>query len=124
MSGRRFFVAGSILAGTAVAAGAFGAHGLQDRIAPELLDTFTTAARYQMYHGLALLAVAWAVTQWPTAKLAAGGWLLFAGTAVFSGSLYLLALTDARWLGAITPLGGLLLLGGWALLAVRVARSD
>lgn len=124
MSARRFFVAGSILAGTAVAAGAFGAHGLENRISPELLDTFTTAARYQMYHGLALLAVALAVAQWPSAKLAGGGWLLIAGTAVFSGSLYLLVLTGARWLGAITPLGGLLLLGGWTLLAVRTARND
>lgn len=120
---RRFFVIGSILAGTAVAAGAFGAHGLQDRIAPELLEAFGTGARYQMSHALALLVVAWAVNRWPEAGLELGGWMLAAGTVVFSGSLYLMALTEIWWLGAITPIGGLLLIAGWAVLAWRSARN-
>jgi uncharacterized membrane protein YgdD (TMEM256/DUF423 family) len=118
---RRFFAVGSALAATAVAAGAFGAHGLKTRIAPELLDAFSTGARYQMFHALALLAVAWGVTQWPDARLDLGGWMLAAGTLVFSGSLYLMALTGARWMGAITPIGGVLLIGGWAVLTWRSA---
>ncbi len=109
------------MAGTAVAAGAFGAHALKDRIAPELLAAFSTGAKYQMFHALALLAVAWAVTRWPEARLGLGGWMLAAGTVVFSGSLMLMAVTGARWLGAITPLGGLLLIGGWAVLTWRTA---
>lgn len=122
-SARFFFVLGSILAGLSVAAGAFGAHGLEGRIEPSLLDVFATGARYQMSHALALLAVAWGVTRWPQAGLEHGGWLIATGVAVFSGSLYLLALTGIRWLGAITPIGGVLMISGWAVLAWRVGRS-
>ncbi len=123
MTGRRLFACGAALAGTAVAAGAFGAHGLEGRLAPDLLEIFDLAARYQLIHGVALLAVALAAARWPGAGLALGGWLLVAGTAVFAGSLYLLAATGQRWLGAITPAGGVLLIAGWARLAWRVARA-
>jgi uncharacterized membrane protein YgdD (TMEM256/DUF423 family) len=101
-----------------LAAGAFGAHGLRTRIAPESLLVFETAARYQMYHALALLAVAWAVTRWPGTLPHLAGWFFVIGTILFSGSLYTLALTGAGWLGAITPLGGVALLGGWLCLAL------
>ncbi len=121
-SDRAFFSIGSALAGTAVAAGAFGAHALKGRVETELIEVFSTGARYQMFHALALLAVAWAVTRWPDAGLELGGWLLAAGTAIFTGSLYLMTFTGARWLGAITPVGGLLLIAGWALIAWRTAR--
>jgi uncharacterized membrane protein YgdD (TMEM256/DUF423 family) len=107
----------------AVGAGAFGAHGLRARLSPELLAVFETAARYQMYHALALLAVAWAVTRWPGALPHWAGWLFLAGTVLFSGSLYLLALTGIRWLGAITPLGGLAFLAGWLCLLLAAART-
>ncbi len=121
-SDRLFFVIGSTFAGIAVAAGAFGAHGLEGKVEPRMVEVFTTAARYQMFHAIALLAVAWAVTRWPNARLEPGGWLLTAGTLIFSGSLYLMVLTGARWLGAVTPVGGVLMITGWALLAWRVAR--
>ena len=121
-SDRFIFIAGSILAGTAVAAGAFGAHALQGRVEPQMLDTFATGARIQMSHALALLAVAWGVARWPEARLELAGWLLTAGTVVFSGSLYLMTLTGARWLGAVTPIGGVLLIAGWTVLAWRTAR--
>lgn len=121
-SDRLFFAIGSTFAGIAVAAGAFGAHGLEGRIEPRMLEVFNTAAKYQMFHALALLAIAWAVTRWPNARLEIGGWLLTAGTLVFSGSLYLMVLTDARWLGAVTPVGGVLMIAGWAVLAWRIAR--
>ena len=118
MTGDRvFFVIGSLSAFLAVALGAFGAHGLKDRLAPEMLAVFETGVRYQMYHALALLAVAWACTRWPGAAVNASGWLFVAGTVLFSGSLYVLALSGVRWLGAITPLGGIAFLAGWLCLA-------
>lgn len=120
---RAFALAGALSAFIAVAAGAFGAHALRARLAPDLLVVFETGARYQMYHALALLAVAWASNHWPGTPLRVAGWLFIGGTLLFSGSLYLLALTGARWLGAITPLGGLLFLAGWAALAIGVAKG-
>lgn len=120
---RAFALAGSISAFIAVAAGAFGAHALRSRLAPDLLAVFETGARYQMYHALALFAVAWAVTHWPGPPIRLAGWLFIGGTVLFSGSLYLLALTGARWLGAVTPLGGLLFLGGWVALAAGLVKG-
>lgn len=100
-----------------VAAGAFGAHGLRPRIAPELLAAFETGARYQMFHALALIAVGLLASRAKGATLNVAGAAFVAGTVLFSGSLYLLALTGERWMGAITPLGGIALLAGWAALA-------
>jgi uncharacterized membrane protein YgdD (TMEM256/DUF423 family) len=97
-----------------VAAGAFGAHALKQRLSPELLAVFETGARYQMYHALGLFAVSFAVSQNHPASPA--GWAMLAGIVLFSGSLYALALTSIRGLGAITPIGGLCFLAGWALL--------
>jgi uncharacterized membrane protein YgdD (TMEM256/DUF423 family) len=115
---RLFLAAGAVSGLIAVAAGAFGAHGLKARLSPEMLAVFETGARYQMYHALALIAAAWATTRYPGAAVAWAGGLFIAGTVVFSGSLYVLALTGQKWLGAITPLGGAALLAGWACLAV------
>ena len=114
---RVFVGLGSLSAGLAVALGAFAAHGLRSRISPEALQTFETGARYQMYHALALLAVAWAATRWPGGAVSTAGWLFVAGTLLFSGSLYLLAVTGLRVLGAITPFGGLAFILGWLALA-------
>ena len=120
---RIFFGLGSILAGIAVGLGAFGAHGLRGILSPEDLVIFETGVLYQMYHALALLGVAWAVTQWETVLLEWSGWLFVLGILVFSGSLYILVLTGQRWLGAVTPLGGLALILGWVLLASAVFRA-
>ncbi|HEV8343442.1 MAG TPA: DUF423 domain-containing protein [Candidatus Binatia bacterium] len=114
---RFFFIAGSISALLAVALGAFAAHGLRNKLTPEMLTIFETGVRYQMYHALALLGVAWASTRWPGGSITAAGWLFILGTILFSGSLYLLSLTGVRWLGAITPIGGAAFLLGWLLLA-------
>jgi uncharacterized membrane protein YgdD (TMEM256/DUF423 family) len=100
-----------------VALGAFAAHALKSRLDADLLAVFETGVRYQMYHAFALLAVGWAHTRWPGKALTASGWLFAAGTAVFSGSLYALSLSGLRWLGAVTPVGGLALLAGWLCLA-------
>ena len=120
---RVFFLCGTVSAFVAVAAGAFGAHALRARLGPDLLAVFETAARYQMYHALALIAVAWAASRWDAAPLRTAGWLFLAGTILFSGSLYLLALTGVRGLGAVTPFGGLCFLAGWLLLAVGAWRA-
>jgi uncharacterized membrane protein YgdD (TMEM256/DUF423 family) len=120
---RLFLVLGALSAGAAVALGAFGAHALRGRLSPAMLDVFETGVRYQMYHALALLAVAWAAARWPGAGVAAAGWFFVAGTLLFSGSLYVLTLTGARGLGAITPLGGVAFILGWLVLAWRVATA-
>lgn len=114
---------GALNAFVAVAAGAFGAHGLKARLSPELLAIFETGARYQMYHALGLLLVGVLVHLRPSTTLTAAGWAMQLGIALFSGSLYVLALTNARWLGAITPLGGLAFLSAWALVATAALRA-
>jgi uncharacterized membrane protein YgdD (TMEM256/DUF423 family) len=110
-------VLGALLGGLAVAAGAFGAHALRGRLSSEMLSAFETGARYQMYHALALLAVAVLLERRPAGALRTAGWCFAGGTLVFSGSLYLLALTGTTWWGAVTPLGGVALLFGWGTLA-------
>ena len=119
---RTFVLLGTLSAGLAVVLGAFGAHALRARLAPTDLATFEIGVRYQMYHALALLAVAWVAAAVPGALPRAAGWLFVAGTVVFSGSLYVLVLTGQRWLGAVTPLGGVALIAGWACLALAALR--
>lgn len=120
---RAFFAIGSLSALLAVAAGAFGAHALRDVLEPRWLQTFETGARYQMVHALALLVLAVAAGREPGGLWAAAGWLFVVGTVLFSGSLYLLSLTGARWLGAVTPLGGACFLAGWGCAAGAALRS-
>jgi len=110
---------GAVLGFLAVAFGAFGAHALRSRLSPALLETFETGVRYQMYHALALLACAWVLDRRVGDAIwgAAAAWLFLAGSVVFCGSLYALTVSGARWWGAVTPLGGLALLAGWACLA-------
>ena len=122
---RTFLAIAALLGLLAVGAGAFGAHALEARITPDRLATFETAARYQMYHALALIGVAWASSAMPAASglINTSGWSFVAGAFVFCGSLYLLALGGPRWLGAITPLGGLGFLAGWALLGLAALRA-
>jgi uncharacterized membrane protein YgdD (TMEM256/DUF423 family) len=120
---RVFFTLGALSALLAVAAGAFGAHALRSRMVPDMLSVFEVGARYHMYHALALLAVGWAVGRWPGGAAVMAGWLFVAGTIVFSGSLYVLSLTGQRWVGAITPLGGLAFIVGWGALAWAALRG-
>jgi len=117
-----WLVLGALSGLVSVAAGAFGAHALKQRLRPELLAIFETGARYQMYHALALILVGVLASRRDLPgrlaaplQLAGGGFLV--GTLLFSGSLYILALSGQRWLGAITPLGGLAFLAGWLALA-------
>lgn len=119
-----FFAFGSGFGLLAVVFGAFGAHTLRNTVSPEMLETFEVAARYQMYHSLALIAAAWAETQqWHTQLTTASGWCFVAGILIFSGSLYVLSLTGIRWLGAITPIGGLAFIAGWACLMIAALQK-
>ncbi len=106
----------------AVALGAFGAHGLRQRLSPEMLAIFETGVRYHAYHALALLAVAWVADKNPESSANAAGWAFILGIVVFSGSLYILSISGIRWLGAVTPFGGVALLVGWVLLFLAAAR--
>jgi uncharacterized membrane protein YgdD (TMEM256/DUF423 family) len=119
---RTFLALGAISAAVSVAAGAFGAHALRARLAPELLAVFETGARYQMYHALGIALAAWAASRGGGAAAVWAGWLFAAGTVLFSGSLYALALSGTRALGAVTPFGGVAFIGGWIALAVAALR--
>ena len=120
---RVFFSSGALLAGLAIMAGAYGAHGGETALSQDQARWVAKAAQYQMYHGLALLAVAWACTQWPeqVRLFQASGCLFLIGIICFSGSLYLMAFTGTN-LGHITPLGGLAFIIGWFLLAIGAWR--
>ena len=115
---RTFLLVGAVAAFIGVGFGAFGAHGLRGRLSPEMLSVFETGVRYQMYHAFAILVTALALARFDGALVRAAGWCFTAGIVLFSGSLYAVALTDVRMLGAITPLGGLAFLAGWACLII------
>ena len=114
-----FLAIASIFGGLSVGAGAFASHALKDKLSERALEIFETAARYQMYHALALLLVALLINQTESSQpsLVIAGWAFIIGIVVFSGSLYALSLTDIKILGAITPLGGLAFIIGWGALA-------
>ena len=114
---RRFGLAAALSGALAVAAGAFATHALRGTLSADALANWETGARYQMYHALALMLVAWRVGQRPGRPILIAGWAFIAGTVLFSGSLYLLSLTGLRWLGALAPFGGAALIGGWLALA-------
>ncbi|MBX2992023.1 MAG: DUF423 domain-containing protein [Bacteroidetes bacterium] len=121
--GKIFFVTGAVSAAIGVAAGAFGAHGLKSMLPPDMLAVYETAVRYHMYHAFGLIAAGWAAHDTQNSKASVAGWCFVTGTLLFSGSLYILTLTGLRWLGAITPFGGVLFIAGWILLALSFPRN-
>lgn len=119
-----FLLLSSVLGFLSVALGAFGAHALKNKLDSDLLDIYHTAVQYHMIHTVVLLVIAILVRMFPDVTLFAwAGWFIFAGMIVFSGSLYVLSLTGFRGLGAITPIGGVLFLTGWALLAISAVKN-
>lgn len=120
---RSLFAAGAVLTGLAVALGAFGAHALGGRLPADLLDTFETGARYHLVQSVGILALALGAEYWCLPALRSAGWVVVLGTVVFSGTLYLLVLTGVRWLGAVTPIGGVLMIAGWAGASLAVFRG-
>ena len=119
---RMLLLVGAIAGFIGVGFGAFGAHGLRGRLSPEMLAVFETGVRYQMYHALAILVTAVALGFADDRLLRIGGWLFALGIVLFSGSLYVLALTGVTTLGMITPLGGLAFLAGWTLLVIKALK--
>ncbi len=122
MSWNMWCAIGAVNGLVSVAAGAFGAHGLKDKLSARHLEVFETAARYHMYHALALLAVAWLASRGATSIVNASGWSFLVGIVIFCGSLYALAITGIDKLGMITPVGGLAMMVGWAFLAWAALR--
>jgi uncharacterized membrane protein YgdD (TMEM256/DUF423 family) len=123
-SAKLFVALGSIAALAAVLIGAFGAHALKARIAPDLMPVYKTGVEYHFYHALGLILVGLAAFHLPeSGYLKGAGWAMLAGIALFSGSLYLLALTGLRWFGAITPVGGMAFIVAWALFAAAVVKA-
>lgn len=119
-----FLALGGAAALLAVALGAFGAHALKSRLPPEMLAVWHTGIEYHVLHALGLLAVGLVAAQLPdSAVLKWSGWLMLAGIVLFSGSLYALALSGERWVGAVTPVGGVAFLAAWALFIAAVARA-
>jgi uncharacterized membrane protein YgdD (TMEM256/DUF423 family) len=123
MTSSQWLATGALLGASAVGLGAFGAHGLRSRVGPELLAVFETGVRYHLIHALAIVAVAWAAERWPGTAVQTAGWLFLFGILIFSGTLYILVLTGHRWLGAITPVGGIALIAGWCALAWAALRA-
>ncbi len=123
----KIFLSFAALSGLmAVMAGAFGAHGLEDKLGERELAAFETGARYQMYHALALIAVAWLADKHPSRAVTVAGWSFVTGTLLFSGSLYLMGVVESRALLFATPIGGLGFMIGWAALfvaALRIGKS-
>lgn len=121
---RSLLLCAGFLGAAGVTLGAFGAHALKDRLSPDMLEVWHTAVQYQLWHVLAAaVAGVWLLSRPNAAWIGAAGWSWLAGVVLFSGSLYLLALSGIRWLGAITPLGGLLLIAGWLLIAMAALRA-
>ena len=119
-----FLFLGAISALVGVAMGAFGAHGLKAILSPELLAVYQTGVTYQMWHALGLIGIALLRQQVPESRLLSwAGWLMFIGILLFSGSLYSLALLDLKWLGMITPLGGVGFITAWLLIAIFAAKK-
>lgn len=118
----RWITIAAITALVAVALGAFAAHGLKGKLSAEQLTSFRVGVRYQMYHALAMLSIGWLQTRHPTRIVAAAGTCFILGVLLFSGSIYGLVLTSCKWLGPVTPIGGVILMVGWLLLAIAGLR--
>ena len=120
----RFVFLGGLFAATSVAAGAFGAHALKSILDPSMLAVYETAARYQMYHALGLFVGAWLVRETEDSLAVKAGWLFCIGILLFSGSLYIVALAGIKWMGAMTPFGGVSFISGWACVAWTAWRAE
>jgi uncharacterized membrane protein YgdD (TMEM256/DUF423 family) len=124
MTDRHLIIIAALTLLVGVAAGAFGSHGLKRVLEPDLLAVWQTAVFYQLIHGLGLLAIAVLGARFGSPLLSYAGAVMFVGILLFSGSLYILALTGIKWLGAITPIGGLALIAAWAMTAIAAYRSN
>ena len=120
---KTFLIIGSLFAFLSVLAGAFGSHALRQKLSVDMLHAFEIGARYQMYHALSLFGIAGVLSVYTHSLIECGGWIIILGTLIFSGSLYMLALSGIKGWGAVTPIGGTLLLLGWFLIALGIGKS-
>lgn len=121
---KTFAIVGGLNAMLTVALGAFGAHGLKQQLSPEMLSVCQTGIQYHMWHALGLVLIGLIAAHYTdSALLGWAGWLMLAGIVIFSGSLYVLSVTGVRWLGAVTPFGGLAFIIAWALLVIALWRA-
>lgn len=123
MTDRQLVIAASLTLLVGVAAGAFGAHAMRSRLDPDMMAVWQTAVLYQLVHGLGMLAIAALGTRMPSPLMSYAGTLMLVGVIIFSGSLYVLSATGVKWLGAITPIGGLAFIAAWAMVALAAYRS-
>jgi uncharacterized membrane protein YgdD (TMEM256/DUF423 family) len=121
---RLLYISAGVAGFLGVAMGVLAAHALKGKLAPDMLAVFDIATRYHMYHVFAICAAAWGYARWQRKIFEVAGWLFVAGIVIFCGSLYVLALTGERWLGAITPIGGLAFLAGWLSLVIGAIRAS
>jgi len=119
-----FYIIGSLFGLTGIALGAFGAHSLKAQISAEMLSVFETGVRYQMYHAFALIVAAWFLDVRQNRRFEVAAWLFVAGVVLFSGSLYVLAISGITSIGIVTPLGGLAFLGGWLSLVLGFLKKE
>ncbi|WP_027158961.1 DUF423 domain-containing protein [Methylobacter luteus] len=119
-----FLCLGAISAFLGVSMGAFGAHALKTVLSSDMLEVYKTAVSYQMWHALGLIAIAFIPQASESALVHWAGWLMFAGTLLFSGSLYLLTIFNLKWLGMITPIGGVAFLSAWLLIAIFAVKTQ
>jgi uncharacterized membrane protein YgdD (TMEM256/DUF423 family) len=119
-----FLCLGAVSAFLGVSMGAFGAHALKTVLSPDMLEVYKTAVSYQMWHALGLIAIAFIPQASESALVHWAGWLMFAGTLLFSGSLYLLTIFNLKWLGMITPIGGVAFLSAWLLIAIFAVKTQ
>ncbi len=120
---KTILVTAAVSLALAVIIGAFGAHGLKSRLSPEMMDIYKTGVEYHFYHALGLLLVGILSVQMPSSLMNLSALLLFLGIVIFSGSLYVLAVSGIKWLGAITPIGGLCFIAGWILLVLAILKK-
>jgi uncharacterized membrane protein YgdD (TMEM256/DUF423 family) len=123
MTDRQLVIAAALTLLVGVAAGAFGAHAMRGRLAPDMRAVWQTAVLYQLVHGLGMLAIAALGSRMPSPLLSTSGTLMLVGVVIFSGSLYVLSATGIKWLGAVTPIGGLAFIAAWAMVALAAWRS-
>jgi len=121
---RKFIMMGAGLMALGVALGAFGAHALKERLEPSMLQIYRTGVEYQFYHAIGVLIVGVLLRTYPSLGLKWAGWLFISGIALFSGSLYLLALTGINELGMITPIGGISFIAGWITMALSLVKRN
>jgi uncharacterized membrane protein YgdD (TMEM256/DUF423 family) len=119
---KTFLIIGAVLMALGVGLGAFGAHALKQKLSAEMMTVYKTAVEYHFYHALGLILIGILYQLYPSKMVMTSGWVVFLGVILFSGSLYVLSITGIKWIGAITPIGGVAFIAGWVLLVIGIIK--